>query len=422
MGAGKTEEGHHLADHFFRTEYGKLVSVITRYLGTDQVETAEDIVQETLLKAVDYWQHHGIPKNPQAWLYTTARNLTLNLHRRSKHQQAFTRQTQATREELQPEFPLPPSETGFADEQLTMMFVCCHPSLSADAQIALTLKILCGFSIAEIASAFFCPPDTINKRLVRGRKHLRTQQIRFELPPSIAERLPIVLQTIYLLFNEGYSPSRKNQVIRYDLCHEAIRLAEMLAPSPLIEAKGELHALLALMYLNAARFTARMNHSHTLIEMEQQDRSQWDQKLINTGIHSLNQAMAAQQVSPFLILATISAHHCIAPTYAATNWTDILALYDSYLLLADSPITRLNRSVAVAKVKGNPAAIEEVLALESASALAKNHRYFTTLGTFYQWNNELKKAASQFKKAISLAPTERDRELLSQKLAACVPV
>ncbi|WP_223826585.1 RNA polymerase sigma factor [Flagellimonas sp. S3867] len=407
-----------MTEHFFRNEYGKMVSVITKYIGTENVQTAEDIVQETLLKAVDYWQHKGIPKNPQAWLYTTAKNLTLNVLKRKKYQTEFNDHTiEQSSEQLE---NLQISKELIADEQLKMMFVCCHSSIFENSQITLILKILCGFSISEIANAFFTSKETINKRLVRGRKQLRTNNVSFEIPKNLIENLPIVLKTIFLLFNEGYSPTQKNELIRYDLCLEAIRLTEILAQSDIITKKADCYSLLALMYFNASRFDSRMNTTNSIIEMDKQDRKNWNQELINKGIQNLNQATKQKQISIYLILATISANHCIAPSFEETDWEEILSLYDSLIELQDTPISRLNRSVALSKVKGNTEAISELKHLEKITQIDKNHLFHSTLAELYKLENETEKAKSSYKKAISLTNNKRDIKMLQKKLIEVV--
>lgn len=420
MNVNNEKNSRELTEHFFRNEYGKMVSVITKYIGTGNVQTAEDIVQETLLKAVDYWQHHGIPKNPQAWLYTTAKNLTLNFLKRKKHQLEYNDQTiEQNSEQLE---KLEISEELIADEQLKMMFVCCHPKISESSQICLILKILCGFSISEIANAFFTSTDTINKRLVRGRKQLRTNNVSFKLPKKLDEDLPIILKTIFLLFNEGYSPTQKNELIRYDLCLEAIRLTEILVQSDIITKKADCYSLLALMYFNASRFDSRMNTTNSIVEMEKQDRKNWNQELINNGIHNLNQAVNKKQASIYLILATISANHCIAISFEETNWKEILSLYDNLIEIEDTPITRLNRSVALSKVKGNRQAILELEKLRKKSEIDKNHLFHSTLAELYKLENEIEKAKNSYEKAISLTKNERDIKLLQKKLIAIAPI
>lgn len=407
-----------LTEHFFRNEYGKIVSVLTRYVGTDNVKTAEDIVQEALLKAVDHWEINGIPENPTGWLYTTAKNIALNTLKRKSYQKQYENYTRTRLNKLAyVQF----SEEEIIDEQLKMMFVCCHSSISESSQIALILKILCGFSIAEIANAFFTTTETINKRLVRGRKQLRENKVSFEIPKNINKNLVIVLKTIYLLFNEGYNPSQKNELIRYDLCLEAIRLAEILAANLAISEKDDCFSLLALMYFNASRFEARFSEDNSMIEMENQDRNKWNKELINKGVQSL-QKVEQNNISHYLILATISANHCIAKTFEETNWEEILSLYDSLITLEDSPIVRLNRSVAIAKVKGNKSAIEELLNLESNSDIEKYYLFHTTLAELYNMDGDAEKAVNRFKKGISLAANERDKDFIKKKLLEIVPI
>ena len=419
----KNEEKHSLAlaEHFFRNEYGKMVSVITRIIGTGNVQTAEDIVQETLLKAVNAWQHQGIPANPQAWLYTTARNVSLNILKRNKYHSEYNAESVAFDQISEQLESLSISEESITDEQLKMMFVCCHPTISENSQICLILKILCGFSISEIANAFFTSNETINKRLVRGRKQLRENKVSFEVPKNFNASIPVVSKTIFLLFNEGYYPTQKDEIVRYDLCLEAIRLTEILINSDIITKKADCYALLALMYLNASRFDARMNESNAIVEMDKQDRKSWNQNLINKGIENLGQAILEKQVSTYLILATISANHCIAPSFEETDWKEILSLYDSLIELQDTPLTRLNRSVALAKVMGNKKAISELKKLESDTDIGKNYLFHSTLGELYKLQNEIKKAKTSFKKAISLTKNRRDANLLEKKLMDLVP-
>jgi len=413
------KDSQELVEHFFRTEYGKIVSVITKYIGINNVETAEDIVQESLLKAVDNWEQNGIPKNPEAWLYTTAKNITLNILKRKKYQTNYQLEATANLKELE---DLKFSNEIISDDQLKMMFVCCHPSISENSQIALILKILCGFSISEIANAFFTTNETINKRLVRGRKKLRENKVSFEIPKKINAYLAIVQKTIYLLFNEGYSPTQKNELIRLDFCLEAIRLAKILVANKSIEEKTNCYALLALMQFNTSRFNARMNTDNSIIEMEKQDRNKWNKDLINSGTHYLNQAMKGNKISIYLILATISANHCIAKSFSETNWRAILSLYDDLLELEDSPTIRLNRAVALSKVKGNRSAITELKSLELNSDVGEHPMFHTVLAEFFKEENEIPKTIIHFKKAISLTKNKRDLRLLEKKLMAVVPI
>lgn len=408
-----------LTEHFFRNEYGKIVSVITRYLGVNNVETAEDIVQETLLKAVDYWEQNGIPENPQAWLYKTAKNLTINI---LKRKDSFGKYEASLYSESNQFDQIQFSEEIISDEQLKMMFACCHSSISERTQIALILKILCGFSITEISNAFFSNKETVNKQLVRGRKQLRENKMSLDISDEVNDQLKVVLKTIYLLFNEGYSPTKRNELIRFDLCLESIRLLEIIVANKEVKEKSDSYALLALMYLNASRFKARMNEDNTIIEMEKQDRSMWNQDLIQTGTHYLNMAMNESRISLYLILATISANHCIAESYEATNWNEILRLYDDLLRLEDSPTARLNRSVVLAMTEGNQIAIQELESLEMNSDIGKHYLFHATLGEFYKREKNITKATEHLTKAIELCENERDSKLFQKKMQGLVPI
>lgn len=419
MKTSNKNQSHKLTEHFFRAEYGKIVAVVTKYIGVNNVETAEDIVQETLLKATDYWEQNGIPPNPNAWLYTTAKNLTLNILKRKKLHLKYEFEKKGNTAALE---QLQFSDELIEDEQLKMMFACCHPSISENPQIALILKILCGFSISEIASAFFTSTETINKRLVRGRKQLRENNINLEIPTNINEHLISIQKTIYLLFNEGYSPTQKNELIRLDLCIEAIRLTQLLANSKHIKKKSDCYALLALMYLNASRFNARITSDNSIIEMEKQDRKKWNQDLIQRGIHYLNLATEEHTISKTLILATISANHCIATSFKDTNWKEILSLYNKLLSLENSPIISLNRSVALAKVKGHKEAIKELQELESNSDIEKHPLFHATIAEFFKEENDTKKVIEHLKKAIFFTKNKRDLKLLEKKLMEVVPI
>ena len=409
-----------LAEHLFRIEYGKIVSVIIKFLGVDNLKLAEDITQETFYKAVKYWQHNGIPPNPKAWLYVTAKNECLNILKKINQERSYrNRLSNPSYLELE---SLVFSDQVISDEQLKMMFVCCHSSISKNAQLSLILKILCGFSISEIANAFFTSKETVNKRLVRARKKLRENNVSFKLPANIESEVPTIIQAIYLLFNEGYSPSEKDKLIRKELCHEAIRLAEILKNNSKITNKNNCYALLSLMYLNASRFDARLNESNEAFEMKNQDRSQWNKDLINKGIFYLNKAIETESVSIYHILAAISANHCVASDFEKTNWEEILNLYDSLLTIIDSPLIRLNRSVALSKVKGNPIAINELDQLKSRTDIGEHHLFHSTIAEFHFEELDFEEAVKHLKKAISIANNKRDINLLQKKLARIVPI
>lgn len=411
-----------LIAHYFRNEYGKMVSVITRYLGIEKVHTAEDIVQETLYKALHHWTFNGVPDNPKAWLYTVSRNIALNTVSRSRNLRNIKYKIELETRNTDPVEDIVFSDTEINDSQLKMMMTCCHRALSQDSQLALILKILCGFSIKEIANAFFTNAEAINKRLARGRKKLRESEVDINNPGEIEKHMGTLLSAIYLIFNEGYKSSKQHTQIRYDLCLEAVRLCELLANSKHIDDKSEIHALLSLMFLNASRFEARMNSENKIVELSQHDRSLYDKSMLFKGLQYLDWSIKNNMVSKYHVMATISANHCVASSYGKTNWNEILKLYDTLLELENSAIVRLNRSVAVANVHGNQKAIVELESLKSEFLSNRNHLYHATLATLYAEEQKESEAIAHYKKAIELAPTKIDKEFLKKKWDSFVPI
>jgi RNA polymerase sigma factor (sigma-70 family) len=413
-----------LVDHFFRHESGKLTSVLTRVFGPHNLELAEDVVQDSLLEALNAWTFFGIPKNPVGWLYKVARNKAINIVNREKYKREyisevahFLRSEWTANAALDNLF----SEEEIQDDQLRMMFTCCHPAISADSQIALILKTLCGFSIPEIARAFLTSEENINKRLVRARQKIREQKIAFEVPSGndLEDRLESVLQTIYLLFNEGYSASVGNDLIRYDLSAEAIRLAGIMASNDSIKQKSKLYACLALMYLNASRFNARLNEKGEILTMAEQDRSLWDKTLMQQGFNYLEQAALRGNISPYHILATISAYHCSAPEFRSTDWKSILSLYDKLLEADPSALVLLNRAIALAQVEGVYKGIEELEKIRNTGLLKAYHPLYATLGEFYMQLHEFQKAMDCLEIAVDLSNLPSEKLLLQKKLDIC---
>jgi RNA polymerase sigma factor (sigma-70 family) len=339
----------------YREESGKIISVLTKIFGATNLNLSEDVMQEAYIEALEKWGNR-IPKNPTAWIYSVARNKALNIVNQNKYKEehqnevAHLSTSDWTADTL---LDMLFSEEEMKDDQLKMMFICCIPEIFPEAQTTLILKTLCGFGIPEIAKAFLIAPDTINKRLVRAREILKNVNALFTWPEEdeINQKVSNVLQTIYLLFNEGYSASQGDSIIRYELCLESIRLVQLILDSDQVKSKSEANALMALMKLNAARFISRLSEDNEAITLKNQDRSKWNQSLIGSGIQNLNKSMYENQVSKYLIMAAISANHCAAKTYAETQWDQILILYDQLVKIEDSPIVQLNRSVAKSMVK-----------------------------------------------------------------------
>lgn len=414
-----------MLDHLFRRESGKLVSVLTHIFGSHNLQLAEDVVQDTLLEALHAWRYKGIPQNPNGWLYTVAKNKALNIVNRDNRIKQFVTREAGLLESAwtaQPALEHFFSDQEIADDQLRMMFTCCHTAISTDSQVALMLRTLCGFSIPEISRAFLTTEENIHKRLVRARQKIREANIAFEMPTpgDFEKRTGTVLEAIYLLFNEGYSASAGNDIIRYELCEEAIRLAEMVATHTAVKDKTNVYALLALMLLNASRFYARQDEQGNIIPMAGQDRSKWDNTLVQRGLFYFEKNKDITSLSVYHILAAISAHHCAAQSFAATDWQSILFLYDGLLQIDASPVVLLNRSIALAKVKGPSVALQQLQALESDQFLQSYYLFHATCAELYMEMGQLTVAARYFQKAISLTLIEAEKALLQKKLTNCL--
>jgi RNA polymerase sigma-70 factor (ECF subfamily) len=414
-----------LVDHLFRHEAGKLIAVMTRVFGVENLALAEDVVQDSLIEAMNHWQYKGVPDNPSGWLFRVARNKALNHLNKEKKTVYFSTDVAhflQSRWTVEPALEHFFSEDEIQDDQLRMIFTCCHPSINSDSQVALALKTLCGFSIPEIAKAFITTEENISKRLVRARKSIRDANIPFEIPKGegMEERLDTVLETIYLLFNEGYSPSKGDDIIRYELCEEAIRLAQMIAANKAIQQKENVLALLALMFLNASRFKARQDDEGNILTMAQQDRSKWDRSLKETGLDLLNRAAGSERIGFYHLLAAISAHHSIAPDFDSTNWPGILSLYDRLLYIDKSPLVLMNRAVAVLKVNGAEKAIAELEKIENISSLRNYHLFYSTKAEFYIQAGKYSQAADCLRKSIGLSPLAAEKLLLQKKLDSCI--
>ncbi|MEQ9424770.1 MAG: sigma-70 family RNA polymerase sigma factor [Cyclobacteriaceae bacterium] len=401
-----------LTDHFFRHEYSKMVAVISRYFGLNKLDLAEDIVQDTLLEAMKNWEYNGIPPNPEAWLYKVAKNKAINAIKKSKFESTEWPKVDdsGATEDLF-------DENKIQDDMLRMMFACCHPSIKIESQTALILKTLCGFTIDEIATAYLSNSETINKRLVRARKTLKEAEIELKLPSDseLSNRLDAVLHSIYLLFNEGYNASSGDQLIRYDLCREAIRLAKLIAGHDLFKANSTVHALIALMFLNASRFRARITSDGQLIRMENQDRKLWDQRLINSGLEHLEKITKEKTLSHYHILATISAHYCTAIDYDSTDWVSILQLYDVLIKIDNSVVVQVNRVIALAKVKGAERALQELEAIP-VNRLVNYYHYHTVKADLLTQTGKLNQAKTELQTASKLTSNNAEVQHLRSKL------
>jgi len=417
----KPEEISGVVEHLFRHEAGKMVATLTRIFGIEHLSLAEDVVQEALARALQTWPFYGVPKNPSAWIMRASRNLALDVVRRRKvfqNKQAeiirlMDRQSTAPDEAIF-------SEDEISDDHLRLMFVCCHPAIPADAQVALALKTLGGFGVTEISRAFLTTDAAIAKRLTRAKQKIREAQIPFEIPAGeeLAQRLESVLQSLYLLFNEGYKASTGDNLVREELCDEAIRLAELLVQHR-AGNQPKTHALLALMLLNAARFPTRLDSEGNLLRLKEQDRTRWDQTMIARGMFHFAQSAAGDELSEYHLQAGIAACHCAAKDYESTDWRQILSLYDRLIEFDQSPVVALNRAVAVAKIHGPQAGIAAVAAIRSSQKLKSYYLLYAVLGEFESQLDHKQTAAEHFRRSFELAETKSERAFLLKRLQSC---
>lgn len=402
-----------LIPHLFRTEFGRITAVLCKLFGMANVDTAEDITSETFLAALNTWPYKGIPQDPQAWLYTVAKNKAKNaLYRQQLFDNTIRPAVQAERltgDEMEIDW----SDENITDSQLRMLFAVCHPLIPAEAQIGLALRVLCGFGIEEIAAAFLSNKETIIKRLFRAKEKLRMGNVKLEFPPEneLNGRLQSVLTSLYLLFNEGYYSETVNTVLRQELCEEAMRLTKMLLSFRLTN-DPQVSALCALMCFHASRFKARRNKNGHIVLYNDQDDALWDEKLIAEGAAYLHEASQGSYLSKYHIEGGIAYWHTIKAD-TMERWESILQLYDYLLVVEYSPVAALNRIYALAKVKGNQAAIVEAEILH----LANNHFYHTLLGELYR-DTDAVKAKEHFLHALKLARTDTDKRTIFSKIDA----
>jgi RNA polymerase sigma-70 factor (ECF subfamily) len=310
-------------------------------------------------------------------------------------------------------------ENEITDSQLRMIFACCHPALPIEAQLALTLKTLCGFSIPEISAALLTTEPTINKRLYRAKEKLRDEPVQFTVPAGrqLRPRLDAVLMVIYLLFNEGYNSSGDNAVIRQDLCLEAMRLAMLLTEKPITNGYPPIYALLALLCMHSARFEARLDDNNSLIVLEEQDRNRWNRELIDEGLKFLSRSAAGDAVTAYHLEAAIAAEHCAAPDFASTNWERIHGFYVALERLKPSSVIQLNLAIVIGKKDGPRAAIRLLHQLEQHQALENYYLLSASLGEFYQQLGEPGKALDYFRRAQEMTKSQPVREVLEKKIA-----
>jgi RNA polymerase sigma factor (sigma-70 family) len=403
--------GSELIPHLFRTESARITAVLCKSFGLDQMETAEDITSETFLAAMETWPYRGVPDNPRAWLYTVARNKARNhLAHQKIHDSKVISALKGEASEMHSK-DIDLSETNITDSQLQMLFAVCHPSLPAEGQIALALRILCGFGVDEIATAFLTNRETIGKRLFRAKERLRLEQIqvRYPAPHELVSRLDNVLTTVYLLFSEGCYPENNDEIVREELCIEAMRLTKLLLDNPSTDLPN-VNALLALMCFQASRFRARKGRTGNLVLYDEQDESLWDRTLIARGAEYLHKASTGTTLSKYHLEAHIAWLHT-NKTDTREKWDTILQLYNRLLMLEYSPMAALNRTYALYKVKGREVAIIEAEKLR----MNENHFYYILLGELYT-GIDTAKARAHFIEALGITRTIHGKKILQEKI------
>lgn len=399
-----------LVEHLFRREYARLVAGLVRVLGPGQLETAEEVVQEALYRALRTWPLAGVPDDPCAWLLTVARNRALD---RARH----ARLAEVKLAELGSW-----SEVSRSEEEhdaLRMVFACCHPALAFDSRVALTLKVACGLATREIARALLASEEAVAQRILRARTRLAQPDVALEVPDAEGDpaRLDAVLEVLYLVFNEGYATDSGASPVRAELVHEALRLAELLAANPATDAP-RLRALLALMRFQGARLAAREDEQGATVPLARQVRAKWDRGSLAAGWRHFERAAAGPELTPYHVEAAIAAEHARAPSYAATDWRALAQHYEVLAGLAPSPVVTLNRAVVLAKLHGPLRALAEIEPLVRKRELADYFPLHTTLGLLRWHAGDRAGAERGFRRALELPCSTSDAKLLQARLAA----
>jgi len=410
-----------LLEHLFRRQSGRMVAHFTRLLGPARLDLAEEAVQEAMLRALQTWPYQGVPPNAAAWLFRVAHNVVIDAVRRN---QRIGEKADALVTELSRAGTVTPGdpdiEEQLRDDELSMIFMCCHPDIPRDARVALSLKTVGGFSVREIAGAFLVDDSTIAQRLVRAKRQIRERRLTFEVPSGIElqARLEAVLSVIYFMFNEGYAAHEGDELIRRDLCQEALRLGRLVASSSLAQPMA--HALVALMAFQGARSPARVDEAGDLILLEDQDRRRWDQTMIAFGFHHFDLAMAGDNVSEYHVQSAIAATHARAAESRLIDWPLILQLYDQLLAMNDSPVIALNRAVALFRVHGAAEALAAVEALRNDPKVRDYYLFLALHGHLLLELGRATQAAASFRAALECRCSEPERRFLRRKLAQCM--
>jgi RNA polymerase sigma-70 factor (ECF subfamily) len=403
-----------LVEHLFRHQSGRILAHLTRVLGPRHLETAEEAVQEAMLRALQTWPQQGVPENAPAWLFRVAHNAAIDAVRRDTtgglKSAEFVEELNRSALNVPGD---PDFEEQLRDNELRLVFMCCHAGIARDSRVVLALKIAGGFNVREIARAFLAADEAIAQKLVRARRQIRDQNLTLDMPhgQALAERLDTVLEVIYFMFNEGYGAHEGEDLIRTDLCFEALRLGDLIASSSISAPRVD--ALMALMALQAARLPARTDDDGDLVLLEEQDRSRWDQRLIALGFHHFERSMSGSEVSPYHPQAAIAAAHA-----RGAKWLEILDLYEQLYAMSPSPVVALNRAVAIAKVNGPASGLAAIESLK----LPGYYLYLAVRGHLLLELGLRAEAAACFTAALECRCSEPERRFLQRKTAECAVV
>ncbi len=405
-------------EHLFRQQSGKMFSILIRLFGFDHSSLIEDIIQDTFLVAMKTWGVKGVPENPEGWLMQVAKNKLINELKKRSNRMRLNEQfaSEAIEEKVEELF----LEQEIKDSQLRALFACCHPSLKKKEQVMLTLKILSGFSDAEIGNALLSTPDAVKKAIYRAKKFLQKKQIDLNTPfiEDIAGRIETIHTIIYLIFNEGYKQTMGELVINEDLCFEATRLA-LLIKNIEGEHQPVTNALLALIYFSMARFPSRINDEGEMVELERQDRSLWDKDMIYAGVVFLKKSQKANELTKYHLEATIASIHCTAQSYADTNWEAIVVCYDQLLMLSQNPVVGINRAIAISKWKGAEAGLKELDKIEDELSKPLKPLFYSAKASMLTSCSKFDLAKSYYQVAHDLSKHEMDKKFLSKKMQIC---
>jgi RNA polymerase sigma factor (sigma-70 family) len=416
MPSQSSDQIHQSIDHLFRHRAGQMIATLTRIFGINRLDQVEDAVQDAMARALRLWPYQGAPDNPTAWLIQVAKNRALDQLRRDSR---FTETTDDV------EIPIGgEADATFAgeirDDQLRMIFTCCHPLIPEDGQIALTLKTVGGFSVSEIARAFLAREPSVTKTITRAKQRLREFDIKLEMPApdKLPARLESALKIIYLMFNEGYSALEGEELVRTDLCHEAIRLCELLAGHPVTGAP-KVHALGALLLFQGARLAARCDAAGELLLLSEQDRSLWDRAMIGRGLRYMRRSAGGNEVSDYHLEAEIAACHALAKSFEDTDWPRVLDCYEELLNRKPSPVVALNRIVALSKVEGVEAGLAELNKLSEDRTLRNYYPFYAARGELLREAGNKIEAIDSYQKALGLTSSEPVRRFLMKRITDC---